>query len=185
MSATVAYQGVPGALGEEACRIFLPEYARVAMPSFAAVVAAVQTGETMLGMLPVTNSTVGAVPGIEELIEESGLAVRARHELPVHLHLMARPGVALKEVRSVISHPVALGQCAASIARLGLGAEPADNTAMAAQTLAGDSGRTRAAIASEAAASTYGLTILIRDMHDRPDNATTFCVVARDDGNQA
>ena len=51
------------------------------------------------------------------------------------------------------------------------------------QALAGDAGRTRAALASEVAATVYGLTILSRDMHDRPDNATTFAVVARPEGN--
>ena len=183
MTGTVAYQGVPGALGEEACRTFLPNHERVAKPSFYAVIEAVRMGETDLGMLPLTNSTVGPVPGVRVLIQTSGLDLRARHELPVRLHLMARPGVALEEVCTVVSHPVALAQCARSIARLRLDPEEAANTAMAAQALAGDAGRTRAALASEVAAEVYGLTILSRDMHDRPDNATTFAVVARPEGN--
>ena len=181
MRPTVAYQGVPGAFGEEACRRFLPDHEPVARPSFAAVADAVIAGEAALGMLPRRNSTVGPVPGIEALLERDGLAVRECRELPVRLHLMARPGTRLEEVRTAVSHPVALGQCADFLASNGLAAEEAENTAMAAQALS-DAGK--AAIASEAAATAYGLTILIRDVHDRPDNATTFCIVARSDGDQ-
>ena len=179
MTASVAYQGVPGAFGEEACRHFLPDHERLAKPTFEAVVEAVRNCEVDLGMLPLVNSTVGAVPGVEALIAASGLAVRSGYELPVHLHLMARPGTALDEVTSVVSHPVALGQCAGFLASLGVAAEEADNTAMGALALAADGGSARAAIASEAAASAYGLTILLRDVHDQPGNATTFGIVAR------
>ncbi len=182
MRPTVAYQGVPGAFGEEACRRFLPDFEPVPQPSFAAVADAVLAGEAARGMLPRTNSTVGPVPGIEALLERDGLAVRASHELPVRLHLMARPGTTLETVKTVVSHPIALGQCADFLARNGLGAEAAENTAMAAKALAGPD---KAAVASEAAAAAYGLTILIRDVHDRPDNATTFCIVARSDGDRS
>jgi prephenate dehydratase len=177
----VAYQGVPGAFGEEACRRFLPDHEPVPLPSFAAVAEAVLAGEAELGMLPRVNSTAGPVPGMEDLLRRDGLAIRASHSLPVRLHLMARPGTALEAVTTAVSHPVALGQCVEFLAKTGLAAEQADNTAMAAQALAGPG---MAAIASEAAASAYGLTILIRDVHDRPDNATTFCVVERSDGDQ-
>lgn len=178
-SPEVAYQGVPGAIGQEACRRFLPGHAAVARASFAAVARAVRLGEVDLGMLPLLNSTVGPVPGVAELIAAAGLRIRSRHRLPVRLHLMARPDVALDEVAIVTSHPMALAQCQASIARLGLAAEAAGNTAMAARSVADPSAGPRAAIAAEPAAAAYGLVILVRDVHDRPDNATTFGVVER------
>ena len=179
MNLTVAYQGVPGAFAEEACRLFLPGCEAVAKPSFAAVVRAVVQGETELGMLPRENSTAGLVPGIDELIGGSGLVVHGCHPLPVRLHLMARPGVAFKEIETVTSHPMALAQCTNFLQRNGLASDQAENTAAAAQALRESGDRTRAVVASETAAATYGLTILRRDVHDRPDNVTTFCVVAR------
>ena len=179
MTAKVAYQGVAGAFGEEACRRFLPDHERIPHPSFAEVAEAVRSGKTDLAMLPLANSIFGPVPGIDELIEVNKLTVRARHQLPVRLHLMSRPGVAFEEVTEVLSHPVALGQCAAFLQRSGLATRESDNTAMAAQLLVDDQGQKRAAIASEAAAQTYGLIILKRDVHDSPDNNTTFGVVAR------
>jgi prephenate dehydratase len=97
----------------------------------------------------------------------------------VRLHLMARPGVKLEQVKIAVSHPMALAQSAATLQWLGLDTEEAANTALAAQSIRNSNDRTRAAIASESAAAAYGLTILRRDVHDRPDNATIFCVVAR------
>lgn len=179
MSETVAYQGVAGAFGEEACRLFLPAYRRLPRPSFAAVVAAVAGGDAKLGMLPVENDLAGPVPGVDALIRDSRLSVRARHRLPISLHFMAKPGTRLADVRVAASHVMALRQCAATLARLGIVGEEAANTAMAAEALAASDARDRAVIASAAAASLYGLAILARDVQDRADVATTFCVVAR------
>ena len=181
MTERVAYQGAPGAFAEEACRRFLPGCPAVARPTFAAVAQAVAGGETELGMLPRENSIAGSVPGIAELIEENRLIVRSEHLLPVRLHLLARPGTALDGLERVASHPMALAQCGRFLARTGLKAEEATNTALAAEALGRADGGAQGVIASEAAASVYGLAILERDVHDRPDNFTTFCVVARPD----
>ncbi len=64
----------------------------------------------------------------------------------------------------------------------GVGALEAANTALAAKMLAESGDATLGVVASEAAAEAYGLRILRRDIHDREDNATTFCVIAVDDG---
>ncbi|MGZ8335624.1 MAG: prephenate dehydratase domain-containing protein [Allosphingosinicella sp.] len=182
MTGEVAYQGAPGAFSAEACRHFLPDYEAVAKPSFEAVAQAVVAGESDYGMLPGENSIAGPVPGVQELIATNGLIVRGSFHYPVRLHLMARPGATLAEIEVAVSHPMALAQCAATLRRLCLTVEEATNTAFAAQSVAASPDRKRAAIASEVSAATYGLTILCRDVHDRPDNVTTFLVVAREDG---
>ncbi len=172
---SIAYAGLPGAFAHEACMEFVPEHEPLPCPSFESVVAAVLSGEAALGMLPVTNNEAGET-GASALIEAAGLAVRAEHELPVRMHLIGLPGSSIEAVRTVVSHPVALRQCAAHLAALDVATVEMSNTAVAA---AGLSNPTRAVLASEAAAEIYGLAILQRDMHDRPDNATRFAVVAR------
>jgi prephenate dehydratase len=172
----VAYQGVAGAFGHEACLAFLPGHVPMPMPSFAAVAEAVAGGAAECGMLPLENSRAGPVEGVRALIESHRLAVAARHLLPVRMHLVALPGAALAGLRTVASHPVALRQCTVAIARLGLVAEAAANTAVAAQSLTNPES---AALASESAARLYGLEILLRDVQDDPDNATMFAVVRR------
>lgn len=175
----IAYQGQPGAFGHEACLKFAPDHEPVPKPSFADVLSAVAGGETECGILPTKNSCAGLVPEVQELIAASKLPVLARHELPVRMHLLALPGTEMKTIRRVVSHPVALAQCARSLQALGLSPEPASNTAIAAKALAEGGDRESAVLASEAAAAIYGLTILRRDVHDQPDNATTFCILGR------
>ncbi|HYD11489.1 MAG TPA: prephenate dehydratase domain-containing protein [Allosphingosinicella sp.] len=180
MKGVVAYQGEPGAYAHEACRRFLPAHERLSRPSFEAVAHAVLAGEAELGMLPVENNTAGAVPGNRALIARKGLRVRAEVDLPIHLHLMAVAGARLEEIETVVSHPIALAQCHEVLERLAATPEEAVNTAVGARLLADSGDRRKAAVASEAAALANGLTILCRNVHDRPDNATTFCIVARE-----
>lgn len=184
MKGVVAYQGEPGAYAHEACRKFLPDFERINRPTFEAVADAVLAGEAELGMLPIENNSAGAVPGNRELIVRKGLFVRREVELPIILHLMAVPGARLEEIETVVSHPIALAQCHKVLERLGAVPEEAINTAVGARLLADSGDRKKAAVASEAAALANGLTILCRNVHDRADNATMFCIVARDSGEE-
>jgi prephenate dehydratase len=91
------------------------------------------------------------------------------------MHLLGLPGARLEDIKTAVSHPVALRQCARTLDRLGLAREEAANTAIAAAELRDPS---RAALGSAAAAEAYGLVILLADVHDRADNATRFAILA-------
>lgn len=171
-----AYQGIAGAFGHQACRLAFADAEATACPTFAAVVRMVSDGHADVGVLPVENRYAGAVEGVAELIAESGLQVDRLFDLPVQLHLLALQGAELEDIKTVISHPMALRQCVRSLALLRVGTEEAPNTAMAAAAI---HDRQTAALASELAAELYGLTILMRDMQDDPDNRTTFAVIRR------
>jgi prephenate dehydratase len=173
---TIAYAGAPGAFAHEAAIAFAPGRVAIPFADFRAVAEAVASGAAELGILPTTNRRAGAVPGVAELIADARLVTVSSHDLPVRVHLLALDGVTLDEVRVIASHPVALKQCAEHVAALGVAIEEASNTAVAAAALAS---RDRAVLASEAAAATYGLAILKRDMHDDPDNATSFALIGR------
>jgi prephenate dehydratase len=171
----VAYAGAPGAFSHEAALALAPGREAVACDSFAAVAAFVLEVRAALGILPLRNSAAGAVPGVEALIRGSRLEIVAEQARPVRMHLLALPGVRLEEIRTAVSHPMALRQCARTLAMLGLATEEAPNTARAAEAL---NDRTTGVLASEAAAALYGLAIVRRDVHDDPENATTFALVA-------
>lgn len=175
----VAYQGEPGAFGHEACLTFLPDYEPVRKRSFTDVYEAVLARETELGMLPEENVAAGIVPEVRDLLARNELTVRSRHVLPVRMHLLANPGATLETIRTVVSQPIALAQCASSVTALGLSTEQSLNTAGAAKELAESGDLTRAVLASEKAAAQYGLQILKRDVQDHPENATRFVVLAR------
>ncbi len=101
--------------------------------------------------------------------------------MDIHLHLLARPGTALADIRVVSSYPHALAQCQKYLARALPEAEQraANSTADAARVLgeSGDPGE--AAIAPRLAAERYGLVIVADDVEDHPDNQTRFVLVAR------
>lgn len=172
----VAYQGIAGAFGHEACRLAFPDAEMTACPTFADVIRMVAEGRADGGVLPVENRYAGPVDGVAELIGDSGLAVERLIDLPVRIHLLALPGTELEAIRTVISHPMALRQCSRSLALLHVETADAANTAMAAASL---HDRETAALASDLAAELYGLDILMRDMQDDPDNRTTFAVIRR------
>jgi prephenate dehydratase len=79
----------------------------------------------------------------------------------------------------VESHPVALRQCADSLKGLGLTVVEAFDTAGAARAVAEAGDRTRAAVAPNAAAEIYGLSILRNDLQDSADNRTRFVLLSR------
>ncbi|MEO5774690.1 MAG: prephenate dehydratase domain-containing protein [Sphingomicrobium sp.] len=173
---SVAYQGVPGAFSHEACRMFLADEEPVGCATFAQVIEAVEMGQADFGMLPRANNSAGTVDEVQQLLDQARVAIVAEHKLPIRIHLLGLPDGKLEQVRTAVSHPMALKQCAGSLAALGLEQQSASNTAAAAQAL---SDPANAVLASEAAAEAYGLAVLKRDMHDRDDNETTFVIVAR------
>jgi prephenate dehydratase len=176
---SVAYQGQPGAFGHEASLRFVPGHTPVPKPSFGAVIGSVSDGETEFGVLPLENSCAGPVAEVQQLLSGTNLPILSTHTLSVRMHLLAREGTTLSTIRRVVSHPVALAQCATTLRALDLETEPASNTAVAAKMVAESGDSSTAVLASEAAAAIYGLAILRRDVHDDPDNVTTFCVLGR------
>nr|WP_294850699.1 prephenate dehydratase domain-containing protein [uncultured Sphingomonas sp.] len=169
-----AYQGIAGAFGHQACRLAFPDAQALACPTFADVIRIVGCGDADGGVLPVENHYAGVVEGVAALIDSSDLVVERLVALPVELHLLALPNARLEDIRTVISHPMALRQCHRNLTRLSVDVEDAPNTAIAAAALRDPYS---AALASELAADLYGLDILMRDLQDDPDNRTTFAVL--------
>ena len=179
MPGTVAFQGARGAFSYEACLALRPWNEPKGYETFAEAIAAVASGECECGLIPVENSIVGLLPDPNRLIEEHGLKIVAEAWRPMRQMLMGQPDAKLTDLKTVESHPVALGQCKGSIASLGLKPVEAYDTAGAAEMVAASGDLSRAAIAPAVAAEIYELKILRADMQDSADNRTRFVVVER------
>ncbi|WP_282008789.1 prephenate dehydratase domain-containing protein [Brevundimonas aveniformis] len=179
MLGTVAFQGARGAFSYEACLALRPWNEPKGYETFAEAIAAVASGECECGLIPVENSIVGLLPDPNRLIEEHGLKIVAEAWRPMRQMLMGQPDAKLTDLKTVESHPVALGQCKASVASLGLKPVEAYDTAGAAELVAASGDLSRAAIAPAVAAEIYELKILRADMQDSADNRTRFVVVER------
>ena len=179
MTGTIAFQGVPGAYSDLACRSAFPAMTTLPCESFEAAMDAVRDGRADLAMLPCENSLAGRVPDIHHLLPESGLFVIGEHFQRVEHCLLAVPGATLAELRRAHSHPVALGQVRHSLRALGLTPVVEADTAGAAQLVAQWGRRDEAAVASSLAAEIYGLSILRANIEDASHNTTRFYVMAR------
>jgi prephenate dehydratase len=151
------------------------------MGSITAVLDAVARGEAPLGFVPIENGIEGTVSAtIDGLIHDVDLQIQREVVMDIHLHLMARPGLALGDIRYVSSYPHALAQCQKFLAESLPGVEEraANSTADAARAL-GEDGGDGAAIAPRLAAERYGLALVAEDVEDHPENQTRFVLVAR------
>jgi len=176
----VAFQGEVGANSQIAIHEVFPTAEPLPCPTFEDAFAAVAEGIAPLAMIPIENSQAGRVSDIYHLLPVSGLAIVGEHFLPIRHQLLGIPGARLSDLRTVESHVMALGQCREAIRRLGLTPIVAADTAGSAREVAAVADPSRAAIASELAAETYGLQVLSRDIEDADHNTTRFLVLARE-----
>lgn len=178
----VAYQGAPGAFSHEACVALRPWDEPVAFETFAGAVDAVRDGDCDCALIPVENSIVGVVEPAASLVAASGLTAVTEVWRPIRMALLALPEARLADLKTVASHPAALGQCRGSLAALKLEAVEAFDTAGAARAVAEAGDVTRAALAPRGAAEVYGLSILRNDLQDSADNRTRFVLLSREAG---
>ncbi|MCG8547287.1 MAG: prephenate dehydratase [Alphaproteobacteria bacterium] len=176
----IAFQGLPGAFSDLACRTVYPEMETLPCAAFEDVFAAVHEGKAKLAMIPIENSVAGRVADIHHLLPDSGLHIIAEHFHRVNHQLLARKGVTLDQLETVHSHVHALSQCRKIIRELGLTPVVHADTAGSAKELAESGPDTMAAIASVLAAEIYGLDIMRDNIEDEEHNTTRFIVMARD-----
>lgn len=179
---TVAFQGEIGAYSEEAVLALFPGAQVVPQPGFEQVFESVASGNVSLGVVPIENSLHGSVHANYDLLREHELVITAEIHLRIRHHLMALPGTALTQVKRVLSHPQALGQCRDFLRSRLPDAEiiPAYDTAGAAKQVASRGEPGDAAIASASAAAEYGLETLAAGIESNPHNFTRFLALARE-----
>ncbi len=176
----VAFQGEPGAYSEAAAlEHFGPAAVTVPCESFDAVFAAVESGAVESGLVPVENSLAGSIHRNYDLLLQHALHITGEHHLRVRHCLIAHPGVALADIRKVMSHPQALAQCEKHIRALpGVKSEVVYDTAGSVKMLKEQGDKSVAAIASRRAAEVYGMAILVEGFEDDEANFTRFLAIA-------
>jgi len=180
MPVSVAYPGRDGAHSAAACDRLFPDGADlVPLPSFAAVAQAATAGDVHFGVLPIESSLSGSVAETHDILHDSSLSITSETILPIR-HCLAGPElVSLEQIKIVRSHPAALDQCRRLLAGMPWAtAIAAATTADAASEVSERKDPTEAAIASERAATMYGLTVIAGDVGDHSEAYTRFVSVA-------
>ncbi len=109
----IAFQGLPGAYSDMACRARFPGLETLPSAAFEDAFQAVESGEARLAMIPIDNSSAGRVADVHHLMPGSGLHIVGEHFQPVRHQLLAPRGTDLSSVKRVYSHVQALSQCRA------------------------------------------------------------------------
>jgi chorismate mutase/prephenate dehydratase len=176
---SVAGLGPRGTFSEEAViKHFGAQTPVVLCPSIDEVFRSVESGTVGYGVVPVENSTEGAVGRTLDLLLSTPLGICGEVLLQVRQNLMSRASSAA-EVRRLYSHAQSLSQCNRWLNQNLPGVErvPVSSNAEAARLAAEDA--TAAAIAGRSAADLYGLTVLAAGIEDDPNNTTRFAVVSQ------
>lgn len=177
----VVYQGAEGAYGHAAALQYFGEKADIYhVPTFEEAMKDVQEGGADYGVLPIENSTAGAVIDNYDLQIKYSNHIVAETFVQVRHMLLGCQEAEAEDIRTIFSHPQALMQCSEFLnGQKGVKQISLENTAVAAKKVVGDQDRTQAAIASEIAGRLYGLKVLRPEIQNNKNNTTRFIILSR------
>jgi prephenate dehydratase len=181
----VGYLGPDGTVSHEAL-LSAPGSGRFELapqPTLHEAVIAVHDGAVDRALVPIENSLEGSVnPTLDAIaFETDDVVIVGELRWPVHLHLVAGGPLELAEIRAVVSHPQASGQCARFLRETlpGVPVVAARSTADAVRQVADGFESGAAAIGTRGAAERYGCAVLREDVEDDPGSETRFVWIAR------
>lgn len=181
MKTKVSYQGERGAFSEQAAKAYFGKNSTaIARESFHDIFEDVAQRRSSYAVVPIENSLFGSVHQNFDLLWKFKVYIVGEIKLRIKMNLLALPGVTIKDVRYVYSHPQALGQCEKFLRTLKrVAVTPFYDTAGAAKMVAKEHRRDSAAIASSQAASDYRLKILRAGIESDHKNFTRFLIIGR------
>ena len=177
--ARIVFQGQEGAYSQAAMeKYFGKDINSFHVQTFRDAMEAIEEGSADFAVLPIENSSAGAVNEVYDLLMEFENYIVGEVFLPIDHALVGLPGTSLSEIERVYSHPQALMQCAKFLDEHRDWQQiSVSNTASAANKILEDQDLKKAAICSKYAAEYYGLEILEEKINHNDKNATRFIVV--------
>jgi len=176
----VAIQGELGSFSHQAASEMLPKARVVPCTVSRVVFEALDSGRVDGAVIPIENSLAGSVTEHYDLLLEYSCYIEREYRLRIAHNLIAAPGTKLRDIRRVLSHPVALAQCRDFFRRNPkLRSEPFYDTAGAVKHILENKSRDAAGIASKLAAAQYGGKVLKAAIEDNKENYTRFFLVRK------
>lgn len=176
----VVYQGEPGSFSETAAIDFFGEAVRrKGLRQFEDSFKAVASGEADYAVLPIENSSTGAIRQVYDLLAGYDCFITGETSVRVSQNLAVLPGTRLEDIRTVYSHEQGLFQSEPFLnGHPHWRRVPRPDTAGSARMVAEQKDPSGAAICSERAARIYGLEILVPSINYNSSNTTRFVVVS-------
>jgi prephenate dehydratase len=178
----VAIQGIASSFHEVAALSYFKGQAidTIECLSFHRLCESLKDGEADYAVMAIENSIAGSILPNYFLLQEYHFSIVGELYLPIHMHLLALPGVQLKDIKSIESHPMAIRQCTEFLYTLnGVEIRESDDTALSAKRVKELKLKNTAAIANEYAAKKYGLQILEKRIETHKKNFTRFLILTK------
>jgi prephenate dehydratase len=182
----VAIQGITASFHEVAAMTYFNESIEtIECLSFHRLCESLKDGESDYAVMAIENSIAGSILPNYFLLQSYHFSIIGELYLPIHMHLLALPGVKLADIKTIESHPMAIRQCTDFLYALpGVDIRESDDTALSAKRVKELRLKDTAAIANEFAAKKFGLQILEKRIETNKKNFTRFLVLAkRSNGN--
>lgn len=177
--ARIVFPGTEGAYSQAAMQDYFGEncnsfYVR----TFRDAMESIEEGAADFAVLPIENTTAGAVDEMYDLLVEFENYIVGEQIIKIEHCLMGLPGTDFEQIRTVYSHPQSLMQSARYLNEHDTWRQISmQNNAFAARKVSQDGDKSQVAIASEQAAKIYGLDILERGVNQSETNSTRFIIV--------
>ncbi len=183
MSTKVSIQGYEGSFHQEAARQFFgKEVEVIPCATFREVVKiAASKKESDGGVMAIENSIAGSILPNYNLLQKSNLRVVGEIYLQIKQNLLVNPGVMLKDIREVHSHPMAIQQCLEYLDKYDWKLIETEDTALSAKHVQQHRSKHIAAIASKLAAELFNLHMIAPNIHTMKNNYTRFLIIQREE----
>lgn len=178
----VVYQGVEGAYSHGAAlQYFGDDVSAYHVQFWEDAMKEVEEGRADYAVLPIENSSAGAVSDIYDLLIKYHNYIVAETFIPVRHALLGLPEAELPDITTVFSHPQALMQCSKYLnVHRDWKQISVENTAVAAKKVLEEGSKSQAAVASEIAGRLYGLKVLEPAINHNRDNTTRFIILSKE-----
>jgi len=177
----IAIQGISTCFHEVAARAYFDESIEpVECITFHKLCESLKRKECDFAIMAIENTIAGSILPNYFLLQEYRFSIVGEIYLPIHLHLLAYPGVKLDDIKTIESHPMAIRQCFDFLHKLNsVELRESDDTAISARKVSEKKLKATAAIANEFAAKKFGLEILQKRIETHKKNFTRFLILSR------
>lgn len=173
----IAYLGPPGTWTHQAAiEKFGHSVKYLPQAGFADVFEQVERRTVDYGVVPIENSTEGAVTHTLDLFADSSLKIYGQVIMPIENHLLARGP--REEIKYIYSHPQIIAQCRGWLSRNFHDIQPIEKSSSAAAAEVAIQNPGAAVLGGELIAKLYDLDILERSIQDLATNSTRFLVIS-------
>ncbi len=175
----VVYCGVPGSYAEEAAISYFGKTAEfITSDSFNGAFEDLKTKKAEFAVLPIENSSTGAISAVYDLLGEYGFFIVGEIPIAINHCLLAKKGTELSDITEVFSHEQGIFQSRDFLQRHPSWKRTVVYNTAAAAKLVSESDKPFAAIASKRSAELYSLEILAEKTNFKEHNQTRFVVVS-------